>query len=261
MLKKLPIFLFLASFIFHLSKTGVFAQDPYTIKFKSFTPAPTRTPTITPVRTPTGLPTVNTQPTIPGSNPACFLSNRGFASDCAVVSRQLQLPKPRYLKDTSLCTDANMYPYFKPTFVPPDLVNLKQSIGNQFWVWRDDSMYNKCKIDDLRRMLAVVEKTYNNCVAFVAHGYRSYAEQEGLWNTYQSCLASNNPINRCYQAAPPGRSLHQGGIGIDLYCMELNPVTRTWDMNNIPDSFTSRVPQFNFHRPLPGSDPPHFNGL
>ena len=32
-------------------------------------------------------------------------------------------------------------------------------------------------------------------------------------------------------------------------------------MKNIPDDFTGKALNYNFHRPVAKSDPPHFNGL
>lgn len=231
------------------------AQDPNTIKLKSFTPAPTN-PAPTGTR-PTGAGVNTPIPTDSTVDPSCTASNRGFASDCVSEGLAIQMSKPRYLVDTSLCTGGVMRPVYNSGFVPPDLVNLQETIGGEFWVWRDDQFYNKCKTDDLRQMLTAVENTYKNCVAFVAHGYRSYAQQQALWDSDpDDCYANPNSCG----TAPAGKSLHQGGIGIDLYCMIKNNATGEWDMNNIPDSFTNKAKDFNFHRPLPG-DPPHFNGI
>lgn len=253
MLKKLPVFLILSVFLILLFTISTYAQDtdPNTIKLKSFTPAPSKTPAILPTN-PTGV--VSPIPTNSNIDPSCTASNRGFVSDCSVIGMNLQQPKPRYLTDTSLCTEAMMYPYYKSSFVSPDLVNLHDAIGDRFWVKGDGSveiLYNKCKIDDLANLLQFVEENYN-CISFVGYGYRSFSEQQSLWNS-RGC--ATNP--GC-GVATPGRSLHQGGIAVDLFCMEWNGIE--WVLNDIPDSFTNNTKDFNFHRPLP-EDPPHFNGI
>lgn len=252
------IYYILIFLIYCFSLDVAVAQDPNTIKLKSFTPAPTKVITRIPSQLPNSTPGVSVPvPTSGNIDSACTASNRGFAADCVSEGLALQMPKPRYLIDTSLCTGGVMRPVYNSGFVPPDLVNLQEIIGGEFWVWRDDQFYNKCKIDDLRQMLTEVENTYKNCVAFVAHGYRSYAQQQALWdNDPDDCHANPNSCG----TAPAGKSLHQGGIGVDLYCMVKNSLTGDWDMENIPDSFTGKAPQFSFHRPLP-NDPPHFNGL
>lgn len=249
---KTCLSIFLVLFNLFLLQSFTFAQeptDPSTIKLKSFTPIPTKTPLPTRILVPTAPPG---QPTIPNSNSACFLSNRGLSSDCAVVGKSLLNPKPRYLKDTSLCTDAYMYPYYRATFEPPDMVDLRSEIGGEFWVKNAEMPYNKCKIEDLKRMLRYVE-THYHCVTFVGYGYRSYQEQEAIWNS-KGC--ATNPL--C-GAAPPGRSLHQGGIALDLFCAHMNGTQLV--LEDIPDDFTGKAGNFNYHRPLPHSDAPHFNGL
>ncbi|OGG03683.1 hypothetical protein A2W14_01410 [Candidatus Gottesmanbacteria bacterium RBG_16_37_8] len=146
-----------------------------------------------------------------------------------------------------------MYPFYNSSFVPPDLTNLNNALGNEFWVYNSSIKYNKCKTDDLKKMLKYIVNNYD-CEPFVAFGYRSYAEQEALWRG-KNCATNPN----C-GVAPPGKSLHQAGIAVDLFCAVLSGGNLV-DFNNIPDAFTGKEGDYKYNRPLPGFDPPHFNGL
>ena len=254
--RTVPVLVVIFLNLIIISRMPAWAQtptDPATIKFKSFTPPPTRTPTITPTSAASPTPVSPTDPGGNGGGDSCTPSNRGLQSDCDAMGLSLQMPKPRYLKDTSLCTQSTMYPFYNSSFVPPDLSNLNNALGNEFWVYNANIKYNTCLASDLKKMLKYIVSNYD-CEPFVAYGYRSYAEQEGLWR------GKNCDTNPNCGVAPPGKSLHQAGIAVDLFCAVLSGGDLI-DFYNIPDDFTGLEADFNFNRPLRTYDPPHFNGL
>lgn len=54
---------------------------------------------------------------------------------------------------------------------------------------------------------------YNGFRVGITSTRRSAGQQAGLWNRYQTCLRSGGS---CLPAAPPGRSLHEYGLAVDL---------------------------------------------
>ena len=264
MRKYLPVLIFFINLLL-LGKIQVVAQTPpKTIKLGTFSPPPTRTPTRTPTKTPTRTPT-SAVPTITGQIPTSSATdspeptnsddgggnNGGDPADCAKIGLSMYVPQPRFLESTTLCEQGTIWPPYLPSFVPSNLTNLDNALGVQFWV-RTNSIKIKSGITgNLASFLEYMEKQ-PGCTVFVGYGYRSYAEQEGLW------YGNDCPTNPGCGVAPPGKSSHQAGIALDLFCAEM--IGSDINLKVVPAAAITNAKNFDFIHPV-SWDTPHFIGL
>ena len=238
-------------------------EDPKSIKLKSFSPPPTHTPaatlTLVPTKTPpavgtitgtvptgsTNLPTGGQTPT-----PTEATGGSGNPEDCAKIGLSMFVPQPRFLERTTLCDKGTIWPPYTSSFIPRDMVNLTKALGGKYWVRRNDIIFKSGLVSNLSDLLGYISKF---CEPFVGFAYRSYAEQEGLFYG-KSC-----PTNPGCGVAPPGKSTHQSGIAVDLFCIELSG-SNIVRMFEAPTASITNSRSFDFIHPV-SWDTPHFVGL
>lgn len=232
----------------------VFAQDAdsaKTIKFKSFTPVPTRTPIPRPTWTPipTGISTTLTpvvNPTRKKKSPTPTVD----PSACAYLGLKVNGDQPRYLGRT-LCERGNFWPPFPADFVPRNLVNLDKALGGKFWIRVKSIKARKEIVGNIEKILKAMKKY--SCTPFVGYVYRSYQEQKALYDG-KGCT----PGVVC-GVAPPGKSTHQAGIAADLFCMGLDANNKAV-LKSVPKEIITNSKSYGFIHPV-SWDTPHFVGL
>ena len=249
MSKVLPIIIIFLNILL-ISKARVLAQiPPKSIKLGSFTPPPTRTPTATPTRTPTLIPS---GPPAPSEVPEPSGGNGGGnPAECAKLGLSMFSPQPRFLEQTTLCELGVIWPPYSPSFVPSNLTNLYNATGGKFWQRVNSIMIKSGIVSDLTGLLKYIDNQ-PGCALFIGYGYRSYAEQEGLWK------GNNCATDPGCGVAPPGKSTHQAGIALDLFCAEMRGAEII--LKTVPASAIANARNFNFIHPITW-DTPHFIGL
>ena len=240
MKKLLPILIFIINLLL-LTRIQVWAQNPpKSIKLGSFTPPPTRTPTLIPSEPPP-----SEAPEPPGDN------GTGNPAECAKLGLSMFSPQPRFLEQTTLCELGVIWPPYSPSFVPSNLTNLYNATGGKFWQRVNSIMIKSGIVSDLTGLLKYIDNQ-PGCALFIGYGYRSYAEQEGLWK------GNNCATDPGCGVAPPGKSTHQAGIALDLFCAEMRGSDIV--LKGVSQSSIDNARNFNFIHPVDW-DTPHFVGL
>lgn len=226
--------------------------DPFSIKFKSFTPVPTRTPSPRPTWTPipTAIPVTITEEAYPTFGTTSAPIPTVDIAACSYIGSGIYSPQPRYLGRT-LCEKGAFWPAFPADFIPPNLVNLDKALGGKFWLRVKTIQARQEIVDNLEKLLKAIKNT--GCITFVGYVYRSYQEQKAIYDGY-NC----NPNQIC-PAAPPGYSAHQAGIAADLFCMGLD-ANNNAVLENVPNEIVVNSQSYGFIHPVDW-DTPHFVGL
>lgn len=250
MIKLLPILIFIINLLF-LTRIQVLAQiPPRSIKLGSFTPPPTRTPTVTPTRTPTLMPSEPPPPS-EAPEPPGGGNGGGNPADCALLGLSMFSPQPKFLEQTTLCEQGVIWPAYPSSFVPSNLTNLYNAMGGKFWQRVNTIQIKSGIVPDLTGLLKYIDNS-PGCTLFIGYGYRSYQEQDSLWK------GNNCATNPGCGVAPPGKSTHQAGIALDLFCAEMSGSSII--LKVVPASAIANARNFNFIHPV-SWDTPHFVGL
>lgn len=190
-------------------------------------------------------------------------------------------PQPAHL-GRELCADGRIIQPYEPNYSPPNLVNLRQELGNGYLMEYDVTIHNVL-VNDLKRWIDDMTTRYqtnpaSSCVPLVVHGYRSYQHQQQLYDG-ANCVydeASQTDVVRGTKnwcgVTRPGFSAHQSGTAIDLFCAAINcqkdtqgrdvcTVRRDWS-KYVYDVIggESILRNYNFTRPM-SFDRPHYQYL
>lgn len=265
-LSLLFLFVFVPLFLFTLYAS---AQEDKSIKFGSFTPEMTTTPSPVPSEEPltqsprneenppggdTGtLPT--TPPRVPGI-PSVTPIRRPTPtmtpdpSYCRQIGLTLYTPQPRFMNST-LCSSGAIAPPYSSSFVPRNLVNLQNALGSRYWVRDRGTQIRGEAITNLKPFLDYLKTV--SCVPMVAYGYRDYNFQSYLFDT------RNCSVNPGCGVAPPGKSVHQAGIAVDLFCAKMGR-DGSISIDRVPEQAIQNAKRWNMIHPV-SWDTPHFISL
>lgn len=267
---KLSLLTVLFSVIFIRGSVSVFAQEDFrTPKFGIFYPDMTATPSPAPSQEPvTDLPideetspdeTTKILPTTPPNAPR-ILSPSPISRPtstptpnpyyCRQIGLPLYTPQPRFMNST-LCSSGAIAPPYGSSFVPRNLVNLQDALGSRYWVRDRGTQIRGETIANLKLFLDYLKTL--SCVPMVAYGYRDYNFQSYLFDT------RNCSVNPGCGVAPPGKSVHQAGIAIDLFCAKMGR-DGSISIDRVPDTAIQNAKQWNMIHPV-SWDTPHFISL
>lgn len=240
-----------------------------------YLPSPIPSPTLTIV---TLLPTL-TKPAAPAS------SQIAQTVQCSDLGLSRYDPQPKHMT-REMCSDTSIPYGYDDTYVPQDLVNLKDTLGNDYPIWSYLAKDTKLvTIDGIKGLLNYLKEEYkkdrNKCLPIITAGYRSYEMAQDIYKS-NNCVwdpetrwsvvkdaSGNVPKNindRVWcGAARPQFDPHRDGIAYDLYCAKVecdntnNNCAISVDFNkNVINYLNDEIMKKNgFLHPI-GVDPPHF---
>ncbi len=251
-----------------LSPTATITVTPTMTPMPTATLKPSPTNIIVPTATPkpSNTPIVASPTPVPVGVPQCsdYSDANGPLSANSIQMAHL---------GREICSNGRVVVGFSSE-APSNLVNAKEAIEASGYEYFGNSniVVRAEMVDDLGKMMKDLANKYqqdsrSSCIPFLYSGYRSYEEQEVIWNKLNCEWSEALQMGvvkgtRSYCGAQrPGYSLHQSGLAVDIYCTFSQAAN---GKNNISmeaklyQYVGDSVQEYGFYHPI-AQDPPHYH--